>query len=119
MNERPCRRFRFFFPILLLVVIAAATGVVFGLWNSVLVAVLGVKTITFWQALGLLVLSKILFGGFPGRGGPPFRARRMAMAHWHSLSPEERERIRHDFDARCGFDCGGPSDPSRDNPTSA
>ena len=41
---------------------------VMGLWNAILPAVLGVKAISFVQALGILVLSKILFGGF-GRGG--------------------------------------------------
>ena len=40
--------------------------VVMGLWNTILPAVLGVKTITYTQALGLLLLSKILFGGFHG-----------------------------------------------------
>ena len=35
--------------------------VVMGLWNAILPLVLGVKVITFWQALGILLLSKILF----------------------------------------------------------
>ena len=38
------------------------------LWNALLPAILGVSFITFWQAMGLLLLSRILFGGF-GRGG--------------------------------------------------
>jgi len=33
------------------------------LWNIVLPDVLGVKTITYWQSLGILLISKILFGG--------------------------------------------------------
>ena len=33
------------------------------LWNIVLPDVLGVKAITYWQSLGILVISKILFGG--------------------------------------------------------
>ena len=55
--------------------IAFAAGVfIFGsvvmyLWNAILPAVIGVHTITFWQAIGILVLSKILFGGFPHRQG--------------------------------------------------
>lgn len=46
--------------------------VVMGLWNAIMPAVLGVKTISFRQALGIFLLSKILFGGFGGgrqRGG--------------------------------------------------
>ncbi len=48
------------------------------LWNWLLPPILGVREVTFWQALGLLALCRILFGGF-GRGGShagPRRARR-------------------------------------------
>lgn len=38
------------------------------LWNALLPAIFGIVTITYWQALGLLVLGRLLFGGF-GRGG--------------------------------------------------
>ncbi len=41
-------------------------SVVMLLWNAILPAVLHVSSITFWQALGILLLSKILFGGFRG-----------------------------------------------------
>lgn len=33
------------------------------LWNWLMPLLFGLKLITFWQALGLLVLSKIIFGG--------------------------------------------------------
>ena len=36
------------------------------LWNALLPDILGVKAINYWQSLGLLLLSKILFGGFSG-----------------------------------------------------
>jgi hypothetical protein len=42
--------------------------VVMALWNAVLPAVTGLHAITFIQALGLLVLSRILFGGLRGWG---------------------------------------------------
>jgi hypothetical protein len=56
----------------------------------------GWRTIGFWQALGLLVLSRMLFGGFGfGRGrGPRFASR------W---TPEEREHFRQRIRARWGF----------------
>jgi hypothetical protein len=38
------------------------------LWNWLLPEIFGLRQITFWQALGLLALCRILFGGF-GRGG--------------------------------------------------
>ena len=43
-------------------------GVVMLLWNNILAQVTSVQPITFVQALGILVLSKILFGGFRARG---------------------------------------------------
>ena len=37
------------------------------LWNILLPEILGVKAISYWQAFGILLLSKILFGGFNGK----------------------------------------------------
>ena len=54
-------------------------GVFMALWNALLPQILGVTTITFWQALGLLILSRILFGGWGGRGpGNPSWKQKMA-----------------------------------------
>jgi hypothetical protein len=68
--------------------------VVMSLWNAVLPAVTGLHAITFVQALGLLVLSRILFGGLRGWGhrGGHWRAR--MQARWQQMTPEERERFR-------------------------
>ena len=44
-------------------------GAVQYLWNNILPPVIGVGVLTFWQAVGLLVLCRLLFGGF--RGGRP------------------------------------------------
>lgn len=64
------------------------------LWNWLAPEVFGGHHITFWQALGLLVLSKILFGGFRGgwghRGHWPGRMRE----RWERMTPEEREKFR-------------------------
>lgn len=37
------------------------------LWNSILPDVLGVKSISYWQAFGILIISKILFGSYGGK----------------------------------------------------
>ncbi len=75
--------------------------VVRGLWNALIPPVFGGHTITFWQALGLLVLSKILFGGFHrpfgGRGGRWKRRMQERMEH---MTPEQREQFRRGM--RCG-----------------
>src|SRR6266581_9020357 len=89
-------------------VFAAVAVTVFGfivmsLWNWLAPAVFGLHTITLWQALGILILSKILFGGFrgrPGRGGP--WSRRMS-ERWQQMTPEEREKFRQGMFSRCGF----------------
>jgi hypothetical protein len=76
--------------------------VVMTLWNAVLPGVTGLHAITFVQALALLVLSRILFGGLRGWGrrGGHWRAR--MRERWQRLSPEERERFRDMMGSRHG-----------------
>lgn len=83
-------------------ILLAAAGILFFswivmlLWNATLPALVGVKLISFWQAAGLLVLSKILFGGF--RGGPGWGAKHHMRKHWRekmaNMSEEERAKFR-------------------------
>ena len=79
--------------------------VVMSLWNAILPAVIGVKAISFMQALGILVLSKILFGGF-GRGagfGHKQREWKQQMKNkWEGMNPEEREKFKTEWRNRCG-----------------
>ena len=75
---------------------------VMSLWNWLMPALFGLHVITFWQALGLLVLSKILFGGFRGRGAGMHWRRRM-MERWEKMTPEEREKFREGMGGRCGM----------------
>jgi len=80
---------------ILIVVVAVAGFAVMSLWNWLIPPLAGWHSLTFVQALALLVLCRILFGGFRGRGSPwggRFRA----------MSPEERERFRQEMRARCG-----------------
>ena len=72
------------------------------LWNGLMPSLFGLRTITFWQAVGLVVLGRLLFGGFrPGFGGPPWR--RHMMARWEQMTPEEREKFRAGMRGRCGW----------------
>lgn len=89
---------------LLALVIAGALGyVVMLLWNQVLAVVIsGVSLIGFWQALGLLLLSKILFGGFSGRcGGKGGHWKNEMKEKWQGMTPEEREKIKQEWRNRC------------------
>jgi Ca2+/H+ antiporter, TMEM165/GDT1 family len=70
------------------------------LWNWLLPPIFGLHMITFWQALGLLLLSRILFGSWGAGGGN--RGRRGRREKWDKMSPEERERLRQSSGARCG-----------------
>lgn len=94
---------------------AAAAALVLGgavkwLWNAILPSLLGVNLISFWQAVGLLVLCRILFGNF-GRGsmggqarwrgenkmpfGPPRRDK------WTNMTDEERAKLKEEWRKRC------------------
>ncbi|MEO6547063.1 MAG: hypothetical protein ABIN94_03660 [Ferruginibacter sp.] len=78
--------------------------VVMGLWNHILPGVIGVKTISFEQAFGILILSKILFGGFRGgwRGRPGAEWKQNMKAKWDTMTPEEREKFTSEWKNRCG-----------------
>jgi len=68
------------------------------LWNWLIPAVFsGVRTIDYWQTVGLIVLSRVLFGGGGGRWG--------ARQRWHGMNDEERAQFKQRFkDGRCGRD---------------
>ncbi len=74
--------------------IALGGWLVMSLWNWLTPALFGWRLITFWQAVGILALCRILFGGL-GCGGHRgnHRGRRMA-ERWEKMTPEERERFR-------------------------
>jgi hypothetical protein len=72
------------------------------LWNWLMPALFGWPEVTFWQALGLLVLCRVLFGGVGGHGRSRSRfrhrmeermAERMAQ-RWETMTPEERDKWR-------------------------
>jgi hypothetical protein len=80
--------------------------IVLHLWNWLLPPLFGWREVTFWQALGLLALCRILFGGFGGRGSGRSSFRRRMDERCQHMTPEERERFRQGVRARWGF---GPS----------
>src|SRR5271157_806211 len=89
--------------ILIAIVAVVVFGfVVMGLWNWLMPALFGWHAITFWQAVGLLVLSKILFGGFRGGPGRSMHWRGRMREKWAQMSPEERERFSRGMGARFG-----------------
>lgn len=99
---------------IVLVAITVLSFVVMQLWNWVMPAVFGLRTITWLQALGLLVLGKILFGGFHRHGGGcrgrawKHRLEERWAERWMQMTPEERERFKTEMRGRwgCGFEPG-------------
>ena len=84
--------------------IAIGGEVVRLLWNWLLPTLFGWRQITFWQALGLLALCRILFGGFRlgGHGSPRSRLRQRMAERWEKMTPEEREKYRQSWRGRWG-----------------
>ena len=106
------------FFLLFIVAVPLFGLLVMTLWNAILPEVIGVRSINFWQALGILVLSKILFGGFSGHK----RNRRRGRDKWMEMkqkfagmNSEEREKFKAEWKNRCGgrwanFDKEKPQD---------
>jgi hypothetical protein len=88
------------------------------LWNWLLPPIFGWREITFWQALGLLALCRILFGGLGSGSGRSRFGRRMREGmedRCAQMTPEERDRFRQGIRRRFGF---GPSTSESKEPSS-
>jgi hypothetical protein len=107
MNKRRVGRLVAIGTTFLMVVPAVLLGLGEGvehLWNWLMPEIFGLHAISFWQALGLMLLSWILFGGF-GWLNP--RPRRYASANrmgerWEQMTPEQRATFREGLRGRCG-----------------
>jgi hypothetical protein len=92
----------------ILVMIAVVLGVVsfavMSLWNWLVPPLFSGPMLSYWEALGLLVLARLLFGGLRphGRGGWG-HSWHHSRARWEQMTPEERERFRSRFRGGCGF----------------
>lgn len=91
------------FPLFIIAAALLMGAVVMLLWNAILPSLLNINAITYWQAVGLLVLCKILFGNLgPLRhgGGPPFR-KPYWKDKWSGMSDEEKIKFREEWKKRC------------------
>src|SRR5712692_861163 len=88
--------------------------VVMALWNALIPDLFGGHTLTFWQAVGLLLLSHILLRswGFAhrGNGWRRDRWRRRFEEKLATMSPEEREKFKEEYRRRCGPPRGDKSE---------
>src|SRR3989441_12366746 len=90
----------------MLLFITIGGEIVMHLWNWLLRPLFGWRQITFWQALGLLVLCRILFGGHGWHRSGRSNFRRRMKERCEHMTPEEREQFRQRIRERWGF---GPS----------
>ena len=106
MRYRNRGKFGFpFFPIIAIAAVLLLGFIVMLLWNAILPEAINAGKLTYWQAVGLLVLCRILFGGFRGRpgqqpqhgwrGGPPWRGK------WMNMSDEDKTKFREEWKKRC------------------
>ncbi|WP_303179663.1 hypothetical protein [uncultured Butyricimonas sp.] len=82
----------------MLFALAAIPAIIMLLWNWLIPSIIGWSAISYWQALGLFILSRLFFGGF-GRHG--FGHHGFGMPHgehphlfrekFKNMSPEERK----------------------------
>lgn len=95
MNRKPI------FVIIPIALFFALGGIVMLLWNWLIPIIFGLKTITYLQALGLFLLSRILLGNFgfgnkrPPFANPKFREKMM------NMTEEERQQFREEWKSRC------------------
>ena len=86
---------RFLESIGLLAVVAGFSAVVMLLWNWLIPVLFGLGAVSFWQALGILVLCRILFGSFGGgrhlMHGGMRHGRHPLPEKWLKMTPEERK----------------------------
>lgn len=95
----------FFLAMLALFFLILGNVIVY-LWNEILVKVTDFKAINFWQAIGLFVLFRILFGSFRFGGSSRSyhwrKSRKVWREKWMDMSEEERAEFKSKWRERCG-----------------
>ena len=76
--------------------------VAMSLWNELVPELFHGPVIGYWQAVGLLILSRILVGGWRAGGPHPGYWRQRMRERWERMTPEERARAREQWSLRCG-----------------
>ncbi len=92
-----------FIAVAALIILLLGTVVMY-LWNALLPDIVGVKEISFWQAVGILILSRILFGGFH-MGSKRRRHHKREFGNpqekWGSMDKGEKAKFKEGWEAYC------------------
>ena len=87
------KRWYLFIPLILAAFFAFGFITMY-LWNWLMPLLFHLPEITFWQTIGLLILSRLLLGGFKGRRHDHGHCRRHMHEKWENMTPEQREQFR-------------------------
>jgi hypothetical protein len=91
-------------PLFLLIPITIFFGTGFVtmlLWNFLIPSLFGLKSITYFQALGLFLLSRIIFGSFGFRNKKPPFANAKFRENMINMNDEERQKFKEEWKNRC------------------
>ena len=91
-KHRIVRLIVFVLPVFL-IVFAGMIWAVSALWNGLMPSIFGLRTITYWQALGLMMLSWILFRGFRGPSMSRDHLRHNLRERFGRMNPADREEF--------------------------
>ena len=93
-KEMSYKKIKLIRGLMLLAGAAVLGAMVMWLWNWIMPGLLtGAMTIDYWSALGLLLLCRILFGGFRGHGHHSWQEKREHWQRWQAMTPEERQQF--------------------------
>jgi hypothetical protein len=95
--------------LLVIASVIAMAAIVMWLWNWLVPDLFNGPMINFYQSLGLMLLSRILFRGFHGMKNREMQCRTWGGGwkdRFEKMDPEQREKIREMWKKRCGgFKC--------------
>ena len=105
-NKRFCRGRNCFFIPLFIAGFFAMSAVVMLLWNWVVPGITSFAAITYWKAMGLLVLSRILFGGFHfnrhhHKMRDHFEKHAAFKDKFMDMTDEEKQQFKNQLKSRC------------------
>ncbi len=94
-------KYRYFFFLIPVTILIGLPWLIMTLWNHLMPVLFSLITITYWQAAGLFILCRLLFGnfGFRGRHGKPF-GKKLSSERWMQLSEQEKETFRSEWKRR-------------------
>jgi hypothetical protein len=97
-----CKRWYLFVPLILLAIVGVGF-LTMGLWNWLMPALFNLPEITIWQTAGLMLLARLVLGGFGGHHGHrghhhrDYRMRGQLFEKWEKMTPEDREKFRENI----------------------